>query len=254
MNSNNRKLHFTRRDGSSDSVVVGSVLLPPPFPETPPEMLHYPEDHRQTIDSSMALTILLLLTAIFFVGLFSLYIRRFSGDAAAAGSAAAEVGNYHRRRGVGQKKGLDPEVVRSLPAYCYRKGGEGKYDLAECAICLGEFEEEAAVKMIPVCQHVFHAQCVDAWLNAHVNCPLCRGTQFLGVVVEGGNGGGGGGGSGGSTRVVEEVEGRRSTVGSEDAWTVEMGLAGGRLRRICSSSSLVRKGQERISLPRTSSL
>ncbi|CAI0476572.1 unnamed protein product, partial [Linum tenue] len=23
-----------------------------------------------------------------------------------------------------------------LPAYCYRKGGEGKYDLAECAICL----------------------------------------------------------------------------------------------------------------------
>ncbi|CAL1366979.1 unnamed protein product [Linum trigynum] len=245
MNSNNRKIQLTRRDGSSDSVVVGSVLLPPPFPETPPEMLHYP-DHRRTIDSSMALTILLLLTAIFFVGLFSLYIRRFSGDAAAAAvSSAAEVGNHYRRGS--QKKGLDPEVVRSLPAYCYRKGGEGKYDLAECAICLGEFEEEAAVKMIPVCQHVFHAQCVEAWLNAHVNCPLCRGTQFLGVVVEGGDGGGGG--SGGSTRVVE---GRRSTVGSEDAWTVEMGLAGG-LRRVCSSSSLVRKGQERISLPRTSS-
>ncbi|CAI0452753.1 unnamed protein product [Linum tenue] len=187
------------------------------------------------------------------MGFFSLYIRRFASDAAAAAAAgSAEGGNHYRRRS--QKKGLDPEVVKSLPAYCYRKGcggGDGKYDLAECAICLGEFEEEETVKMIPVCQHVFHVQCVDTWLNSHVNCPLCRGTQFVKVVVEGGGGGDGGGGGSSGSRSVEVVEGR-SMVGSEDTWTVDVGSAGG-LRRICSSSSLVRKGQDRVSLPRTSS-
>lgn len=55
--------------------------------------------------------------------------------------------------------------------------GDVKYQI-ECAICLGEFEEKEAVKMIPKCHHVFHLQCIDTWLEMHVTCPVCRGAQF----------------------------------------------------------------------------
>jgi hypothetical protein len=65
----------------------------------------------------------------------------------------------------------------------------------DCVICLEEFEVCEEVKMIPYCKHVFHAECIDTWLSAHVTCPICR---CVIVVCGGGN-------------VVDEHEGR-STV------------------------------------------
>ncbi|KAJ6947728.1 hypothetical protein NC651_002180 [Populus alba x Populus x berolinensis] len=74
-------------------------------------------------------------------------------------------------------RGLDPQVVNSLPVYSYYHG-DVKYQI-ECAICLGEFKEKEAVKMIPKCHHVFHLQCIDTWLAMHVTCPVCRGAHFV---------------------------------------------------------------------------
>ncbi|CAM8911098.1 unnamed protein product [Rhodiola kirilowii] len=45
-----------------------------------------------------------------------------------------------------------------------------------CAVCLNLFEEEDAVRRLRCC-HVFHAECIDEWIeHDHVNvtCPLCR--------------------------------------------------------------------------------
>jgi hypothetical protein len=39
---------------------------------------------------------------------------------------------------------------------------------------LGEFEDGELVRLLPKCGHVFHIPCIDTWLRAHVNCPLCR--------------------------------------------------------------------------------
>ncbi|KAG8054879.1 hypothetical protein GUJ93_ZPchr0001g30416 [Zizania palustris] len=44
----------------------------------------------------------------------------------------------------------------------------------QCPICLGEFEEGDKVKTLPRCGHVFHPECVDAWLRSRPSCPLCR--------------------------------------------------------------------------------
>jgi len=44
----------------------------------------------------------------------------------------------------------------------------------ECAICLEEVGEGGAVKMIAYCKHVFHAECIDRWLEKQVTCPVCR--------------------------------------------------------------------------------
>ncbi|RRT36594.1 hypothetical protein B296_00052652, partial [Ensete ventricosum] len=45
---------------------------------------------------------------------------------------------------------------------------------AECAICLTEFVEGDAVRVLPACSHGFHVRCIDRWLARRSSCPTCR--------------------------------------------------------------------------------
>ncbi|WVZ65269.1 hypothetical protein U9M48_014664 [Paspalum notatum var. saurae] len=67
--------------------------------------------------------------------------------------------------------GLDDATIASIAAVEYRRGvGRG----GDCAVCLGEFSDGELVRLLPRCAHPFHAPCIDTWLRAHVNCPICR--------------------------------------------------------------------------------
>ncbi|KAE8728484.1 hypothetical protein F3Y22_tig00004355pilonHSYRG00110 [Hibiscus syriacus] len=44
----------------------------------------------------------------------------------------------------------------------------------ECAVCLNEYEGDETPRLIPKCDHVFHTECIDAWLVSHTTCPVCR--------------------------------------------------------------------------------
>ena len=44
---------------------------------------------------------------------------------------------------------------------------------AECAICLGALEGEAA-RLPCAARHAFHGDCVRGWLRKNTHCPLCR--------------------------------------------------------------------------------
>jgi E3 ubiquitin-protein ligase EL5 len=88
-----------------------------------------------------------------------------------------------RRRGGGggiraANRGVDPELLRSLPVtvYCASAPGSGKEEegAVECAVCLAELEDGEAARFLPRCGHGFHAACVDTWLTFHTTCPLCR--------------------------------------------------------------------------------
>ncbi|MBA0621497.1 hypothetical protein Godav_007111 [Gossypium davidsonii] len=73
--------------------------------------------------------------------------------------------------------GLDPELIQAFPTFYYSTVKEfrrEKYGL-ECAICLGEFEDEDMLRLLTICCHVFHKECVDLWLESHKTCPVCRG-------------------------------------------------------------------------------
>ncbi|KAK4739339.1 hypothetical protein R3W88_003036 [Solanum pinnatisectum] len=44
-----------------------------------------------------------------------------------------------------------------------------------CSICLVEFDKEHVVCQLPRCNHVFHMECIEKWLErCQFTCPLCR--------------------------------------------------------------------------------
>lgn len=73
-------------------------------------------------------------------------------------------------------RGLDASVIETFPTFSYAEVKDqriGKGAL-ECAVCLNEFEDDETLRLIPKCDHVFHPECIDAWLESHVTCPVCR--------------------------------------------------------------------------------
>ncbi|KAF8038742.1 hypothetical protein BT93_B1327 [Corymbia citriodora subsp. variegata] len=122
---------------------------------------------------SMAVIIVVLIAALFFMAFFSIYIRHCND--ANSGSIRAAAGTGRSRRG-GAPRGLDPAVIATFPTLVYAdvKGLKIGKGALECAVCLNEFEDDETLRLIPKCDHVFHPECVDAWLTSHVTCPVCR--------------------------------------------------------------------------------
>jgi len=69
--------------------------------------------------------------------------------------------------------GLQRSVIDSITVFKYKKD-EGLVDGTECSVCLGEFQEEESLRILPKCSHAFHIPCIDTWLSSHKNCPMCR--------------------------------------------------------------------------------
>jgi hypothetical protein len=45
---------------------------------------------------------------------------------------------------------------------------------AVCSICQDGFTENILIRQIRHCNHMFHRQCIDQWLQQNVHCPVCR--------------------------------------------------------------------------------
>ncbi|KAL6548011.1 hypothetical protein OROMI_009277 [Orobanche minor] len=143
--------------------------VPPSPPPAPPPYTYPP--------IIIILTIILLV--FFFFGFFSIYFckclvenilctwhLRHSPASTPAGGVASSA----------QSGGLDPLVVQSFPTFTYstvKAYRKEKYGL-ECAICLVEFEGSNLLRLLTICYHVYHQECIDLWLESHKTCPVCR--------------------------------------------------------------------------------
>ncbi|KAG8479200.1 hypothetical protein CXB51_028971 [Gossypium anomalum] len=144
------------------------LLSPPPsFAQN----FNQDEENYARFSPSMAVIIVVLIAALFFVGLFAIYIRNCSDVYTNRQSIRPVAGRSMRGT-----RGLDASVIETFPIMVYSevKGHKIGKGALECAVCLNEFEDDETLRLIPKCDHVFHPECIDAWLASHTTCPVCR--------------------------------------------------------------------------------
>lgn len=126
------------------------------------------------LSPAMAVAIVVVIAILFFMGFFTVYLRRYTG--AVDGSVNNPRAGARRVAHATVARGLDASVIETFPTLVYsevktQKIGKGAL---ECAICLNEFEDDETLRLLPKCDHVFHPHCIGAWLEGHVTCPVCR--------------------------------------------------------------------------------
>ncbi|CAA0817870.1 E3 ubiquitin-protein ligase ATL31 [Striga hermonthica] len=107
---------------------------------------------------SMAIIIVVLIAALFFMGFFSIYVRNCSDSSSTRGPAGSIRRALSRRAAAA--RGLDPSVLETFPTFTYAEVRHHKIgkDALECAVCLNEFQPEETLRLIPKCDHVFHPE------------------------------------------------------------------------------------------------
>ncbi|KAJ8504355.1 hypothetical protein OPV22_005241 [Ensete ventricosum] len=162
--------------GSIGAVLFLLALLPdmtrcaePPFPSP-----QYAQVSNSSFGLSSIVLIIVMVTSFFLLAFFTVYIRHCVGlPIPMEGPSTGEGSMSFRRRA---PVGLSPEMLETFPTMAYVEAkalmvGRGTL---ECAVCISEFADDEALRLLPGCCHVFHPDCIDAWLASHITCPVCR--------------------------------------------------------------------------------
>ncbi|EXB82630.1 RING-H2 finger protein ATL46 [Morus notabilis] len=145
--------------------------------------------------SPAILIIIIILAVIFFIsGLLHLLVRFLMKNRSS--SSVSESNRYPEmsessafQRQLQQlfhlhDSGLDQAFIDALPVFLYKEI-MGLKEPFDCAVCLCEFTEQDKLRLLPLCSHAFHIDCIDTWLLSNSTCPLCRGTLYTpGLPIE----------------------------------------------------------------------
>lgn len=78
-------------------------------------------------------------------------------------------------RGSLASNSMSHEDIEKLPSYAFQSKDKGTSPV-ECAVCLDNLKVGDKCRLLPQCNHSFHAECVDLWLLKISICPICRAT------------------------------------------------------------------------------
>ncbi|GJX94168.1 putative armadillo-like helical, CLASP domain, TOG domain-containing protein, partial [Tanacetum coccineum] len=87
-----------------------------------------------------------------------------SGNGVGTGNGMVEISTNSR---------MCKDDVENLPSFSYTKASLVTGD-DDCAVCLDNYTVGDKCRLLPVCNHKFHAHCVDLWLLSTPLCPICR--------------------------------------------------------------------------------
>ncbi|KAM7523787.1 hypothetical protein LguiA_013689 [Lonicera macranthoides] len=161
-------------------VQLALLLLRPPVTaqSTTGSQSQYPYGPEVNLNFSLTVIIIVLVSAFFFIGFFSIFILQCLESDNPSDSQPSAAANNRTRL---PARGLDPLVINSFPILVYSSVKEHKMGKGalECAVCITEFEDFDTLRLLPKCGHVFHPECIDAWLSSHSTCPVCRSKLML---------------------------------------------------------------------------
>ena len=63
--------------------------------------------------------------------------------------------------------------VENLPCFNFEAREKGSSPV-DCSVCSENFEVGDKCRLLPICNHSFHAHCEDSWLLKRPVCPICR--------------------------------------------------------------------------------
>ncbi|MCL7043894.1 hypothetical protein MKW94_009903 [Papaver nudicaule] len=133
-----------------------------------------PVQSLQINSHSLPVVITLFLLSFFFIGFFSIYFVRCVVSLFLRRSNSQ---NNNNNIVSNKSHGLDPSIVSSFPTFVYssvKKHRRERSSRLECAVCLSEFNDDDVIRLITMCNHSFHPECIDLWLECHTTCPVCR--------------------------------------------------------------------------------
>ncbi|KAK7266138.1 hypothetical protein RIF29_18778 [Crotalaria pallida] len=93
--------------------------------------------------------------------------------------------------GANGSRSMSKDDLEKLPCYDYI-AKDITSSPVDCAVCLENLIAGDKCRLLPMCKHSFHAQCVDTWLLKTPLCPICRssaGSSQNGSQVVGNNNG-----------------------------------------------------------------
>ncbi|KAF8045395.1 hypothetical protein N665_5015s0001, partial [Sinapis alba] len=128
-------------------------------------------------DPTMMILLIVLVSVFFILGFFSIYIRRWLERVMGLNNAhSLDAGTNMLPLSRARARGIEASVIETFPTFRYStvKMLKISKEALECSICLNEFEDDETLRLVPKCCHVFHPDCIDAWLQSHATCPLCR--------------------------------------------------------------------------------
>lgn len=187
--------------GESPSPKEGFLIPPPPLSPlfSPPFMNNFVKEPPPPSSSGgkispAILFIIVILAVIFFIsGLLHLLVRFLIKQPSSSSSQSNRYpemsGSDALQRQLQQlfhlhDSGLDQAFIDALPVFLYKEI-MGLKEPFDCAVCLCEFSEEDKLRLLPLCSHAFHINCIDTWLLSNSTCPLCRGTLSApGIAIE----------------------------------------------------------------------
>ncbi|KAL5992582.1 hypothetical protein ACLOJK_013501 [Asimina triloba] len=141
-----------------------SFRLPPPTPLPP-----HPNHHL----SVLTIVAIVISSSFLLLCFFRALSRSRRGTQTISAAARATPRANDGRDREARDGGLDQRAINSIVTFKYKKG-DGLVQVTECTVCLNEFRDHETLRLLPNCTHAFHLDCIDEWLESHVNCPLCR--------------------------------------------------------------------------------
>ncbi|XP_043706863.1 RING-H2 finger protein ATL39-like [Telopea speciosissima] len=120
----------------------------------------------QIMSMAIAISVILL-----FVGIVVMVLIHFCivGRASRRGFRSTSMGG----RGSNGGNSMSIEDLKKLPLFEFEVGDKGNAPV-DCVVCLESFKMGDKCRLLPICKHSFHAQCVDSWLLKTPICPICR--------------------------------------------------------------------------------
>ncbi|KAI8572486.1 hypothetical protein RHMOL_Rhmol01G0202900 [Rhododendron molle] len=148
-----------------------AVALPPPISDA--------GDGPSTSPSfSIIIVVIIIASAIIVSASIYLLLRCFGRRSFSEADDVVVSSSHHARhhnRCDLRAQQTDDDLNSSLPVFTFGSI-TGNIVGGDCAVCLSKFEPNDQLRLLPLCCHAFHTQCIDAWLLSNQTCPLCRST------------------------------------------------------------------------------